>query len=184
MKNTQKKLKTKHFRYLSKEYAKNPNLFLKEVVYQWGIDWSTHINYFINSCIYPPMRTKHFFEYGFIHVHLGQMIEIGYVVMIQCNWKPVPKSEVFQYRCTEIFTAEIEDNIVFPSIILRDFFSFKTLQEWYKVLDELQLSRDLTIANSKEVHFGIDYIPVRELLVKLPKALLEIHNRGGLQRFL
>lgn len=184
MKSTQKKLKAKHFRYLSKEHVKSPNLFLKEIVYQWGIDWPTHVNYFINSCIYPPMRTEYSFEYGFVHAHLGQMIEMGYVIVTQCDLIPAPKSRVFQYHCREIFTAEIEDNIIFPTKTLRDFFGFKTLKEWYNVLDELQLSRDLTVTNSNGAYFGLDYIPIRELLVKLPKALLEIHNRGGLQHFL
>ena len=181
MKNTQKKLKAKHFRYLSKEYVKDPDRFLKEVVQQWGLNWSSNFNYLITSSIYPPMRTNTAFEYGFMHHQLGQMIEIAYVILKKSALKPTPSDRLFQYSCKEIFEAEIEKNRIFPEKALRTFFGFKNLNEWLAVLDDLLRRRDYSEDNMDELPLDLEYIPVRELLVKLPQALQEIYDRGGVQ---
>jgi len=175
-----KNLKAKNFRYLSKEYRKNPNRFLKEIVHQWGFNWSGNINYLINSCIYPPMRIADF-EYGFMHKHLGQMVEVAYIIFTECNLKPSPKDGVFQYATTEVFIAEVEDDVIFPRKKLQNFFGFKTLAEWHAVLDDLQMSRDVTEMTMGSSFFGVECLAIREFLVTLPKVLQEIHDRGGLQ---
>lgn len=181
MKNTQKKLKPKHFRYLSKEEIKDPDRFLKATVHQWGLNWSENFNYLINSSIYPPMRSNQGFEYGFMHQHLGQMIEMGYVILIKCKLDPTPKDRLFQYNCRELFVADIENRWVCIEKSLCDFFGFKTLKGWYRVLHDLSLARDIRSATKEETYFDLEYIPIRESLVRLPKVLHEIYNRGGLQ---
>lgn len=184
MKNTQKKLKPKHFRYLSKKEIRDPDGFLKATVHQWGLNWAENFNYLINSSIYPPMRSNQGFEYGFMHLHLGQMIEMGYVILVKCKLDPTPKDRLFQYNCRELFVADIEDRWIFIEKSLCDFFGFKTLKEWYQVLHELSLSKDIRQATKEETYFDLEYIPIRELLVKLPKVLHEIHKRGGIQHCL
>lgn len=180
MKNTQKKLKAKHFRYLSKRYIKNPDLFLEEVLHQSGLNWSSNFNYMINSCFYPPMRTSTTFEFGYIYIHLAQMIEIGVVFLEQYNLEPMDKDDVFQYQCLEIFNAEVEDARIFPTKSLRAFYGFKSLKEWYNVLDNLLLYKDYGKDNMEQIQLYLEYIPIREFLVKLPLVLSEIYKRGGL----
>lgn len=180
MKNTQKKLKAKHFRYLSEEYVKHPDRFLKEIVHQWGLNWSENFNLLINSSFYPPMRADMELDHGFIHTHLGQMIEAGFVILKKCNLEPLPKDDLFQYSCKKEFEMEIEENGIFPEKALRTFFGFKTLKEWMSVLDDLLMHRDYTVATMNQIQLELDYIPIRELLVKLPKVLQEIYDRGGL----
>lgn len=179
MKNTQKKLKAKHFRYLSKEYVKDPDRFLKEVVQQWGLNWSSNFNYLINSSLYPPMRTSTAFEYGFMHQQLGQMIEVAYVIFKKSALKTVPGDQLFQYSCNEMFEAEIEESKIFPGKALRTFFGFKSVKEWLAVLDDLLRRRDYGLDNMEELPVNLEYIPIRELLTKLPKILQEIYDRGG-----
>lgn len=180
MKNTQKKLKAKHFRYLSKRYVNDPDRFLKEIVQQWGVNWSSNFNYLINSSLYPPMRTGTTFEYGFMYNHLAQMIEVGFVILRKYKLKPMAKEDVFQYNCKEVFDAEIEDSSVFPGKSLRAFYGFKSRKEWLAVLDDLLQRRDYTEDNMKELPLDHDYIAIREFLVKLPLILSEIYKRGGL----
>ncbi len=179
MKNTQKKLKAKHFRYLSKRYVNNPDRFLREIVQQWGVNWSSNFNYLINSSLYPPMRTSTTFEYGFIYNHLAQMIEVGFVILRKYKLKPMAKADVFQYNCQEIFDAEIEDSSAFPAKSLCAFYGFKSRKEWLAVLDDLLQRRDYTEENMKELPLDHDYIAIREFLVKLPLVLSEIYKRGG-----
>lgn len=178
-----KKLKTKHFRYLSKGYRKNPNRFLKEVVQQWGVNWSNNINHLVNSCIYPPMRTS-YFDYGFMHLHLGQMIEVAYIIFKECQLEPADEEQVFAFHCKSVFSAEIEDEIIFPEKKLRSFFGFKSLREWYAVLDDLTVNRDLRDHVAAAECFEGGGLAIRELLVELPRVLMEIHQRGGLQHAL
>lgn len=180
MKNTQKKLKPKLFRYLSKGEIKNPNWFLKGMVHGWGINWSENFNYLINSSIYPAMRSNQAFEYGFIFDHLGKMVEMAYVILKKCSLKPYSKDCLFQHTCKESFVAEVDCNIILNKKFLCDFFGFKTLKEWQKTLQDILLLRILEEHTDDDSGFD-EYMPIRELLVKLPKVLHEIHNRGGLQ---
>lgn len=180
MKNTQKKLKAKHFRYLSKGYIKDPHRFLKEIVHQWGLNWSNNFSHLINSSLYPPMRTDLAFDYGFTHTHLGQMIEVAYVIFKKSALKPIPGDRLFQYSCMEMFEAEVEEDKIFPEKALRTFFGFKSLKEWFSVLNDLLRRRDYSVDNMHELSVDLEYIPIRELLIKLPKVLQEIYERGGL----
>lgn len=181
MKNTQKKLKAKHFRYLSKEYVKDPDRFLKEVVHQWGLNWSNNFNYLINSSIYPPMRIDTAFEYGFMHHCLGQMIEVGFVILVKCNLKPMAKQNMFQYSCRKVVRDEIEKGIIFPEKTLCAFYGFKSVKEWLAVLNDLLRRRDYGENNMEELPLDLEYVPIREFLLKLPVVLHEIYQRGGLQ---
>lgn len=181
MKNTQKKLKAKHFRYLSREYVKDPDRFLKEVVHQWGLDWSNNFNYLINSSIYPPMRTDLAFEYGFVYNHLAQMLEVAYVIFKKCELRPIQSDRLFHYSCQEMFDAEIEGGRIFPEKALRTFFGFKNLKQWWMVLDDLLQYRVCGASDMDGIQLDSEYIAVREFLVKLPKVLREIYDRGGLQ---
>ena len=181
MKNTQKKLKAKHFRYLSREYVKDPDRFLKEVVHQWGLDWSNNFNYLINSSIYPPMRMDTAFEYGFMHHCLGQMIEVGFVILVKCNLKSMAKENAFQYSCQKMFDVEIEEGEIFLEKILTAIYGFKSVKEWLAVLDDLLRRRDYDVDSMEELPLDQEYIPIREFLLKLPVVLHEIYQRGGLQ---
>lgn len=183
MKSTQKKLKAKHFRYLSKEYVQDPDRFLREVVHLWGLNWSNNFNYLINSSIYPPMRSETTFDYGFVQVHIGQMIEVAHVIMKRCGFQPTCKGRIFQYSCKEML-AVIEEDRIFPEKIICDFFGFKTLQEWLFVLNDFLTQQDYTVSDIHQIQLSLEYVPKRELLVKLPRALQEIYDRGGLKHCL
>ncbi len=184
MKNTQKKLKAKHFRYLSKEYVKDPDRFLKEVVHQWGLNWSNNFNYLINSSLYPPMRNSFDYSYGFIFTHMRQMVEIAFVISTKCNISPVPKEHLFQRLGKEIFQAEIEDEIILPTNLLSDICGYKTLKEWYDAIDGLLLAKDMTNTDDTSSCFNLEYIAIRELLVRLPQVLLHVYEKGGIKYYL
>lgn len=184
MKFTKKKLKSKHFRYLSARYVTHPDAFLKEVVLQWGINWTGYFSYFINSSLYPPMRMRSLadFNYGFILLHMAQMTEIAYVILAKCQIRPTAKEELFQHRVKETFEAELQDQVIFPTMLLSDFCGYKTLEGWYKVFEALLLARDITDVREATESFDLEYVPIRELLVKLPLALRQIYDRGGIER--
>ncbi|TJZ61250.1 hypothetical protein FAZ15_08610 [Sphingobacterium olei] len=184
MKNTQKKLKAKHFRYLSKEHIKNPDSFLSEIVHQWGLNWSSNFNYLINSSLYPPMRIALDYNYGFIFMQMKQMIEIAFVIIEKCQIDPTSKDKLFQHLGKETFEAEIEDQIILPTKLLSDFCGYKSLKDWYEVTDNLLLARDITDTEEAILDFNVEYIAIRDLLVKLPQALLHIHNKGGIQHYI
>ena len=170
--------KVKNFRYLGKSDVKNPNVFLHAVVQCWGLNWSKNFNFLVNSSLYPPLRDPDF-EYNFTQHHLGQMVEMAYIILRQCGLQPLPDYRPLagHNRLFETGSSEAID----PEKTIQYFFGFKKLDQWYEVLCELQLSRDITNIGWDHIPLGPECLLIRDLLTDLPLALLEIHKRGGMQ---
>ncbi|MBE8720165.1 hypothetical protein [Sphingobacterium pedocola] len=79
MKNTQKKLKAKHFRYLSKEYVKDPLQYIRFFYDQYELrHWQEKVYVFLTSGsaqFRPPL-----FDPYYVHQNIIKHIEIAYIM--------------------------------------------------------------------------------------------------------
>lgn len=169
--------KTKKLRYLAPEYASEPNRFLKEVVQNWGINWSLNFGFLFSYSMCPMLDKNRVFDYGFTYLHLAQMIEAAYTILKMRNWHPTSKKKLFQYKdFWELTSLLLEKEKIDAQCIICDFFGFMTLREWYDFLDELLLSSD--VKNKKKQGYPIEqeFLIAREFIILLPDALLQIHK--------
>lgn len=185
MKNTQKKLKAKHFRYLSKDIIKNPMLYLHDFFHsQTNITyWHNDINLFVISGAYPAIASSNNAENGYNCKQMIQQIEVAYVIFKQCG---LPKHknplqlfdkrvDYYNYSQKLEFTNNGKRN---PYDLIRKFFSFQSLQKWYKIMDELMEQLTLRESLSNE-EFGHKIVVIREFLIRLAYALYYIYDQEG-----
>lgn len=186
MKNTQKKLKAKQFRYLSKKNIKNPMVYIRDFFQQQTdiINWQNDINLFVITGAYPAMSTGGYPENGYNCHQMIKQIEIAYVIFKQCG---LPKhkdpltlfdtrNDYFNYSYGLELTC---NNKRSPYDLIRKFFSYQPLQKWYKTMDDLmeQLTLKRSIGNE---HFGDKIVVIREFLIRLAYALYYIYEHGGI----
>ncbi|KKX51042.1 MULTISPECIES: hypothetical protein [Sphingobacterium] len=186
MKNTQKKLKAKHFRYLSKKNIKNPMIYIRDFFQQQTdiINWQKDINLFVTTGAYPAMSTGGYPENGYNCHQMIKQMEIAYVIFKQCG---LPKhknpltlfdtrKDYFNYSYGPEFTC---NNKKSPYDLIRKFFSYQPLQKWYKTMDGLM--EQLTLKRSiGDEHFGDKIVVIREFLIRLAYALYYIYEHGGI----
>lgn len=166
--------KTKKLRYLSREYASEPNRFLKEIVQNWGINWSVNFGFLFSYSMCPQLDRNRVFEYGFTYIHLAQMIEAAYTILKMRNWQATSKKKLFQYKDYRELAALLERDKIDAQRIICDFFGFMGLGGWYDFLDELLLSSD--IKNIIDMEIRPEHLVARELIVLLPDALLKFYQ--------
>lgn len=186
MKNTQKKLKAKHFRYLSKEIIKNPTVYIRYFFQQQTdiVNWQNDINLFVTTGAYPAMSTGGYPENGYNCHQMIKQIEIAYVIFKQCG---LPKhknplklfdvrNDYFNYSYGPEFTCNNRRN---PYDLIRKFFSYQPIQKWYKTMDDLM--EQLTLKRSiGDEQFGDKIVVIREFLIRLAYALYYIYEHGGI----
>ena len=186
MKNTQKKLKAKHFRYLSKKNIKNPMIYIRDFFQQQTdiVNWQNDINLFVITGAYPAMSTGGYPENGYNCHQMIKQMEIAYVIFKQCGLhkhkNPLTlfdtRNDYFNYSYGLEFTC---NNKRSPYDLIRKFFSYQPLQKWYKTMDDLmeQLTLKRSIGNEQ---FGDKIVVIREFLIRLAHALYYIYEHGGI----
>lgn len=186
MKNTQKKLKAKHFRYLSKDVVKNPMIYIRDFYrYETNIIcWMNSIQLFVNAAAFPEMADRSFAENGY---HLKQMIkqiEAAYVIFHQCQL-PIQDAPL-NFFATKgdyhnyLFRMEHTVNgKLAPADTISKFFSYQSLQKWYETMEDIM--HYLTVPDSGNYeYFGDQIIVIREMLIRLAFALSYIYENEGL----
>lgn len=166
--------KIKKLRYLEPKYVSEPNLFIKEIVRDWNINWSVHFGFLFSYSMCPQLDKNRVFEYGFTYIHLAQMIEAAYTILKMMNWQPTAKKKLFRYKHYGELRSFLEKEKMYPQQIICDFFGFMNLRDWYDFLDELLLSSD--IKNTCDFEIRPEHLMARELVVLLPDALLKLHE--------
>lgn len=186
MKNTQKKLKAKHFRYLSKKIIKNPMVYIHDFFQQQTdiVNWQNDINLFVISGAYPAMCSGGYPENGYNCHQMIKQIEIAYVIFNQCG---LPKHEnplrlfdarkdYFNYSYGPEFTCNGKRN---PYDLIGKFFSYQSLKKWYKTMDDLMEKLTLKRPLGDE-QFGDKIVAIREFLIRLAHALYYIYRNEGI----
>ncbi|WP_270088721.1 hypothetical protein [Sphingobacterium sp. SYP-B4668] len=182
MKNTQKKLKAKHFRYLSKDIIKNPMIYIRNF-YRYKTDitnWRNHINLFVQAGGYPEMANTRHAENGFQCKQMIEQIEVAYVIFKQCR---IPK-QAYPLQ----FVAQREDysNYILHTEYTRNgkrdvqdiiskFFSYQSLDKWYRTMDELMTNMSKRESDNYD-KFGDKILAIKELLIRLAFALHYIYE--------
>lgn len=181
MKNTQKKLKAKHFRYLSKGIIKNPKEYLDyffeiEIPFE---EWKKEIILIVISSCYPKMLPRKVYVDGSLYCkELIMQVEMAYVIFVQSGVQKQKKEALSFFKCDRDYFNYIDNKITYneaedPYYQLALFFSYMSLAEWYKILDDfwLYMAMDKNDGNNR---FGDRIIVIQELLLRLTNALYNI----------
>jgi hypothetical protein len=181
MKNTQKKLKAKHFRYLSQDYIDNPMQYLDDFFVQ-----ETYIHYLlmdINLLINAASSVKMNYPYsnsGYNTKKLITLVEIAYVIFKKCELKKLKKplsliqcdSDYWNYVSGERLTV---NDIESPTDGISRFFSHQSLRQWYETLDAIWIN--ISDRNGEFLgNEGEEILSARELLQRLALSLHKIHE--------
>jgi len=182
MKNTQKKLKAKQFRYLSKDIVKNPMVYIRNFYrYETNIiNWMNHINLFVQAGCYPEMADTRHAENGFHCRQMIEQVEVAYVIFKQCG---IPRQanplqffgqreDHFNYILDMEYTWNGKKN---PYDMLSKFFSYQSLDRWYETMDDLEMYMS-TKETSNYDKFGDKILAIKELLIRLAFALYYIYK--------
>jgi|SRR5690606_6933347 len=145
MKITQKNLKAKHFRYVTRKVIQNPMWYLNDFFgSQTSLAyWLGHINLLLNAATYSDLADPEFQDNMFSAKQLIEQVEVAYVIFRQCNLKKQPKPLTF-FITREDHVAYFEGRYtiggkVDPADTLSKFFSFQSLKKWYQTLDDICL---------------------------------------------
>ncbi|UIR56073.1 hypothetical protein LZQ00_17640 [Sphingobacterium sp. SRCM116780] len=186
MKNTQKKLKAKQFRHLSKDIIKNPMIYIDEYFRHQNsiITWQNDINLFVNAGAYPAMSCSNLVGNGYHCKEMIRQIEVAYVIFKQCRIaKQVNPLQLFETQadyCNYIENLEFTCNGKRdPQYLISKFFSFQSLREWYETMDDLMSYLTVNTSNEED-KFGDSIVVIRELLIRLGFALSYIYEDDGL----
>lgn len=186
MKNTQKKLKEKHFRYLSKENIENPMGYLNNF-YKTETDlanWLDDLNALVNASFCAKMKGAHTQSNGYHCKKLIEQVEFAYSIFIRCNLKKKKGELNFQpvdYRQLQPLNKQKPTNTelwIFET--LRLFFTFQDLKGWYKTLDRIWVNLiDMTDIIEEYERIGEDrLVIIKELFTRLAIALDLIYENG------
>ena len=185
MKNTQKKLNAKHFRYLSKTDIDDPMVYLNdffenEICIEY---WPHQIGLVINAAANEEMNSE-WIEAGFYVKRLIKQVELAYVIFKKCEIQYQEKPLNF-LKCIRDYWNYVSgsgltvDEVDLPADTISRFFSYQSLRDWYGTLDDLWE----TICNRNGdflCNEGNEILAVRELLKRLAIALHRIYQNGVL----
>lgn len=185
MKNTQKKLKAKHFRYLSKEYIEDPLKYLIDFfenetdISSWLADLNMLINAASNSKMNPPHSS-----FGYLTKKLIEQVELAYVIFRKCKLKKIKQPLKFNKYDSDYWNYKLAadssvSNIESPTGGISRFFSYQSLQKWYKILDDLWISlgdRDNGFLGNN----GNEILAIKEFIMLLAISLEKIYEDGTL----
>jgi hypothetical protein len=181
MKNTQKKLKAKHFRYLSQEYIDDPMKYLIEFfenetsISDWLADLNTLINAASNAKMNPPRSST-----GYLTRKLIEQVELAYVIFRKCKLKTIEQPLKFNKGVSDYWNQLLAidssaSNIDTAADSISRFFSYESLQQWYSILDDLWISlgdRDNGFLGNN----GHEILAVKEFLLRLAASLGKIYE--------
>ncbi|RKF34153.1 hypothetical protein BCY89_10980 [Sphingobacterium siyangense] len=185
MKNTQKKLKAKHFRYLTQEYIDDPMTYLEDFfVNGTRIDyWLRDVNLLINIATNQQMASPVCINNYYIK-ELIQQVEIAYIIFKKCNIQFIENPLLFFSKKADYWKYTIDGTYTINGIesstdSIARFFSYKSLLQWYEVLDDLWIKTgnadDEFLSNQAD-----EILAILELIQRLAVSLDKIRERGAL----
>ncbi len=181
MKNTQKKLKAKHFRYLTQEHIDDPMNYLIEFfesetsIHDWLADLNMLINAASNAKMNPPRSSN-----GYLTKKLIEQVELAYVIFRRCKLKTIEQPLKFNKRVSDYWSQLLATdsparNIDTAADSISRFFSYQSLQKWYDILDDLWISLGDRY-NDFLGNNGHAILAVKELLMRLAASLGKIYE--------
>ncbi|MBK1441873.1 hypothetical protein JHJ32_17875 [Parapedobacter sp. ISTM3] len=182
----QKKLKAENFRYVTKGIIKNPMLYLNDFFgNQTRIKyWERDIHLLVNAAVCSELAKPPVIENGYHCRQLIEQVEVAYVIYKQCNLKKQRRPLGFFKTQEDYWSFVIEGEAAFdgdvnPADTLSKFFSFQSLEKWYKTLDDMMVYlADPT--DAYDDRFGDKVVVIRELLLRMARALYDIYDNEGI----
>lgn len=183
MKNTQKKLKAKHFRYLTKEIIKNPMKYLEDFFerYIHFGPWLNEVRLLVISSCYPEILSRKYYVDGsFLCKKLIQQVEMAYVIFVQSGVQKQENESFRFFNCRRDYFNYTNNKLEDPYYQLSLFFSYMSLADWYKTLDNFWIYMAMD-ENDDNDRFGDRIIVIQELLLLLANALHSIYENKGME---
>lgn len=181
MKNTQKKLKAKHFRYLTQESIDDPMKYLEDFFVR-----ETYIHYLlmdINLLINAASSVKMNYPYsnsGYNTKKLITLVEIAYVIFKKCKLKKL-KKPLNLIQCDSDYWSYVSGKRLSVNDIestadgISRFFSHQSLWQWYETLDAIWIN--ISDRNGELLgNEGEEILSARELLQRLALSLHKIYE--------
>lgn len=182
----QKKLKAENFRYVTKEIIKDPMIYLDDFFVQRTRieNWERDIHLLVNAAVCSELANPQMLESGFNCNRLIEQVEVAYIIYKQCNLKKQAKPLKVLKKRKDYLAYWFRGEYTFngkadPADTLSRFFSYQSLAGWYKTLDDMMMYlADHT--RSHEERFGDKIVVIRELLLRMARALSDIYENEGI----
>ena len=186
MKVKQKKLKAENFRYVTKEIIKNPMIYLEDFFGEQTeiAMWLRDIHLLVGAATDSDMAYPKSMEIGYDCRKLIEQLEVAYVIFKQCNLRKHPAPLRFFVKRADFLAYMFHGTYTFqgkadPADTLSRFFSYQSLTEWYRTFDTMMLYLADHVVTS-ENRYGDEIIVIRELLLRLARAMSDIYENEGI----
>lgn len=177
MKNTQKKLKKKHYRYLSKEEAADPMVYIHEF-FGRGTDikwWKTDVSILVDAAYTGKGRIPGF-EYGYVYKRIIQQVEAAHAIYCLPGFDgTISRTHTTSVR--DVYKLTNGSPVTNPAKIIDRFFSFRPLEQWVETIDDML---DCLFTH-KPVRSNDDILQTKDLLLELGEALGAVHENKGIE---
>ncbi len=171
-----RKLKHRHFRHIAKNHIDDPldyldDFFRTEITIS---EWLHILHQLMFASIYPSSVNLAKLEFGFHFQKFVGQIEIAYIIYKQCQLRPTA-DPLFN-----LIPAESDSDVmdIDPADTISRFFGYHSLFEWYAVANRLQIN--FCNMTNDSTNDTCKMMIVRELSLKLAKALYAVHKNKGL----
>lgn len=180
MKNTQKKLKRKHFRYLGKKEIANPMVYIDELFDDIiDIDWlKFDIAGFMKAVASSDPPIPHF-GYGDAAERIKKILEVAYVF---ASYLPPPAISKLEKNLSKkearmSWLSNHEGKIAWS---LYRLFQFKTLKTWRELIDKLLMNITDDVKYLDLAHIADEIILIHDHLLQLADTMHHIYEAKGL----
>lgn len=191
MRKTEKKLKAKHFRYLSKENIENPMCYINNLYKSVTnlASWLDDLNALVNASFCAKMKGAHQQWNGYHCKTLIEQVEFAYSIFVRYNLKK--KKGNLNFHPVDYRQISSLDHQSLPKTekwffeTLRLFFSFQDLKGWYETLDRIWVNLiDMSDPIEEYERIGEDrLVIIKELFTRLAIALDLIHEIGEFPKY-
>lgn len=180
MKNTQKKLKAKHFRYLSKREIKDPLSYLDELYRNQTdfISFRKEVDLFLQSGLDPRLRIDGM-EYCYTAQLFIKQVELAYVIYVQGGIY-VQGSPPIKLRSTADLYSYLRNTAPSPCLAIQQFFEWMSLNRWREEIDHMACIASISLKTLSFESHG-DSLMIYTLGVRLVDALYQIYEDDGVE---
>lgn len=191
MKKNEKKMKAKHFRYLSKENIEKPMSYINNF---YGIEtslplWLDDLNTLVNASFCTKMKSTHSQSNGYNCKRLIEQVEFAHSLFVHYNLKRKKGKLNLQPINFHPLTSTNPHNKLAKKELISEtlclFFSFQSLKQWYKTLDRLWVNLiDIGDTIQEYESIGEEHLVIiKELFTRLAITLHLIYEIGEVPEY-
>ena len=180
MKNTQKKLKAKHFRYLSKREIKDPLSYLDELYRNQTdfISFRKEVDLFLQSGLDPRLRIEGM-EYCYAAQLFIKQVELAYVFYVNGGIYLRDRAKIKIRSAADLY-CYLGNTAPSPYWAIQQFFKLMSLNRWREEIDHMACVASISLKTRFLESHG-DSLMIYTLGVQLVDALYQIYEEDGVE---